>query len=213
MTRYAKAERHALCDTMLRLGPEAPTLCPPWRTRDLAAHLVIRERRPDLAAGMFLPALSQRLDKAMAQRAQGDWERLVEDVRSGPPLWSAMRPAPVDEAVNTLEFFVHHEDVLRAQPDWQPRSLPAEQERSLWEHLTWMAGLMYRRAPVGVILVADRVGRAQVHRGTSQGTVAVRATAADLVLFSYGRQQVATVKFSGPDTAIAALRATRLSVP
>ena len=37
----ARLEREALCDTLLALGPDAPTLCDPWRTRDLAAHLVL----------------------------------------------------------------------------------------------------------------------------------------------------------------------------
>ena len=34
-------------------GPDGPTLCEGWQTRDLAAHLVLRERRPDAAAGVM----------------------------------------------------------------------------------------------------------------------------------------------------------------
>ena len=37
----------ALCDLFEEVGPDAPTLCGDWTTRDLAAHLVMRERRPD----------------------------------------------------------------------------------------------------------------------------------------------------------------------
>src|SRR5690349_9248627 len=33
-------ERERLCDLMIELGPEAPTLLEPWTTHDLAAHLV-----------------------------------------------------------------------------------------------------------------------------------------------------------------------------
>ena len=51
MTRHALSERHLLCDELLRLGPDAPTKCEGWDTRDLAAHLVIREERPDLCRG------------------------------------------------------------------------------------------------------------------------------------------------------------------
>ena len=58
MTRYARPEREALCDLLTDLGPEAPTLCAGWRTRDLAAHLVLRERRPDAAPGILLPLLA-----------------------------------------------------------------------------------------------------------------------------------------------------------
>ena len=61
----AAAERHDLCDTFLEVGPEAPTLCSPWRTRDLAAHLVLREHRPVwvlavLGAGLVLLGLLDR---------------------------------------------------------------------------------------------------------------------------------------------------------
>ena len=48
MTSLARRERISLCDTFTRTGPDAPTLCSPWTTADLAAHLVIRDRRPDL---------------------------------------------------------------------------------------------------------------------------------------------------------------------
>lgn len=34
-------------------GPDAPTLGAGWKTRDLAAHLVVRESRPDAAAGVI----------------------------------------------------------------------------------------------------------------------------------------------------------------
>jgi hypothetical protein len=36
-------ERLELCDLLLELGPDAPTLCEGWTTADLAAHLVLRE--------------------------------------------------------------------------------------------------------------------------------------------------------------------------
>ena len=46
---FARDERIALCDLLDETGPEAPTLCEGWRTLDLAAHLVLREHRPDAA--------------------------------------------------------------------------------------------------------------------------------------------------------------------
>nr|BFE88977.1 hypothetical protein GCM10020093_115780 [Planobispora longispora] len=51
---YARAERAALSDLFARLGPDAPTLCEGWTTFDLAAHLVLRERRLDAAPGIAL---------------------------------------------------------------------------------------------------------------------------------------------------------------
>ena len=58
MTSPVRRERYALCDTFEAVGPDAPTLCTPWRTRDLAAHLVIREGRPDAAVGLLVPPLA-----------------------------------------------------------------------------------------------------------------------------------------------------------
>ena len=49
---YSREERRALCALLDETGPDAPTLCEGWTTGDLAAHLVLRERRPDAAAGV-----------------------------------------------------------------------------------------------------------------------------------------------------------------
>ncbi|UJH71014.1 maleylpyruvate isomerase N-terminal domain-containing protein [Ornithinimicrobium sp. INDO-MA30-4] len=53
----AQQQRQALCDTALAVGPDAPTLCSPWTVKDLLAHLVIRERRPDTLPGIGVSAL------------------------------------------------------------------------------------------------------------------------------------------------------------
>ena len=43
---YAQDERAALAALLHETGPDGPTLCEGWQTRDLVAHLVLRERRP-----------------------------------------------------------------------------------------------------------------------------------------------------------------------
>ena len=48
----AQSERAELAATLRTVGPDAPTMCGDWDARDLAAHLVIRERRPDAALGI-----------------------------------------------------------------------------------------------------------------------------------------------------------------
>src|SRR5437667_638875 len=48
-------ERQQLCDLFVELGPDAPTLLEPWSTRDLAAHLVLREHDHLAAPGLVLP--------------------------------------------------------------------------------------------------------------------------------------------------------------
>jgi uncharacterized protein (TIGR03085 family) len=70
MTTFARSERRALGETLLAVEPDAPTLCEGWRTRDPAAHLVLRETRPDAAAGIVLPpvaAWTARVQRSLAR--------------------------------------------------------------------------------------------------------------------------------------------------
>ncbi len=205
MTRFASSERQGLCDTFERVGPDAPTLCTPWLTRDLAAHLVVRERRPDVAAGIFVPALAGRTEQVQNGYAAWEWSRLVDQVRSGPPAWSPTSLARVDEVMNTAEFFVHHEDVLRGGQDWSARELPADLESALWGIVSRAARLQFARSRVGVVLVAPTYGRMQVHALTDLGTVVVKGAPGELLLYSFGRRGVAQVDVSGPQEALAAI--------
>ncbi len=212
MTSTAHLERQALCDTFLRVGPEAPTLCDPWLTRDLAAHLVIRESRPDLAVGMFVPPLKARLDEAQRDIAAGDWDALVERLRSGPPALSPTRLDAVDDAVNLVEFFIHHEDVLRATPGFERRDVEPALEKGLWRALRMSGKLMYRRSAVGAVLVAVGYGRYAVKGPGEQGTAVLRGRPGELLLFSSGRARVADVTVEGPDKAVAQMREARLGM-
>lgn len=207
MTNYARVERLALCETLLRTGPDAPTLCEGWRTRDLAAHLVLREGRPDAQIGMLVPALADRTAAVQERLASGPFGDLVGAVRTGPPGWHPTRIAAVDQVVNTGEFFVHHEDVLRAEPGWTtPRAVPDALQRTLWRTCQVAGRLALRRAPVGVELVADGYGRTVVRKG--QPLVRVHGSPAELLLFAFGRRAVAQVPLDGPPDAVAALAST-----
>ena len=177
MTSPARRERSALCDTFEAVGPDAPTLCAPWRTRDLAAHLVIREARPDAALGMLVPPLAERARRVQDGYAARSWPELVERVRTGPPPWSPTRLEPVDAVVNLAELFIHHEDVLRAAPGWEPRLLPDDLEQGLWSTLTRTGRLLFRRSPVGVVL-AHAHARPAAGRAAARGagSVVLRGT-------------------------------------
>lgn len=205
MSRFASIERQGLCDTFERVGPDVPTLCPPWLARDLAAHLVVRERRPDVAAAIWLPALTGRLERVQNGYAAWEWPRLINEVRCGPPLWSPASLARVDEAINTPEFFVHHEDVLRGGPGWSARELPADLESALWGIVSKAGRLQFARARVGVVLVAPAYGRRQVHAMTDLGTVVVTGPPGELLLYTLGRRGVALVDVSGPEEARTAI--------
>ncbi len=215
MSGFAQQERHALCDTFDRLGANAPTLCDGWTTADLAAHLVIRERRPDAAAGVVLPLLSQRTNSVMAEYAAKPWPELVELVRCGPPVWSPTRFGPIDETINLAEFFVHHEDVLRAQPDWSPQSrreLSAGLDRALWHRLTAMGGLLFRRADVGLVVAAPLLGRKTIKAETKDGSVVLNGAPGELVLYAFGRQAVAQVEIFGSPESQARFAQLRLGL-
>ena len=151
-TNYAQIERQALAVLMDALGPDAPTLCEGWTTKDMAAHLVVRESRPDAALGIVASPFAKYAEKIRAQYAKRDFHPLVDAVRNGPPLLSPTKIAPVDKLINTVEFFVHHEDVLRAQPNAKPRELPADEMQQLEAALRRMAKLFLRKAPCGVTL-------------------------------------------------------------
>jgi uncharacterized protein (TIGR03085 family) len=202
MTSPARRERSALCDTFETVGPDAPTLCSPWRTRDLAAHLVVREGRPDAAMGMLVPPLAQRAQRVQDGYAAGSWPELVERIRTGPPPWSPTRLEPVDTMVNLAEMFIHHEDVRRAVPDWEPRPLPDDLEQGLWSTLTRTGRLLFRRSPVGVVLVTPSHGRRMVRTPPSgAGSVVLRGTPGELLLHASGRERVARVTVEGPEDA------------
>jgi uncharacterized protein (TIGR03085 family) len=212
VTNYAQTERQALCDLMLEVGPDAPTLCEGWATADLAAHLVVRERRPDAGAGIVVRPLAGWTERVMeSTRRSTDYADLVATVRSGPPLWSPVRLVPgVDALTNTVEFFVHHEDVRRARPGWEPRTLDPGLERELWSRVRRMGSLMLRRAPVSVTLENDAGERVTAGRGG--GAVVVRGKPSELTLLAYGRAPQVRLDFEGSDADVAALTGARLGL-
>ncbi|RJO74749.1 TIGR03085 family protein [Nocardia panacis] len=204
----AQRERRSLVATMSTVGPEAPTRCGSWTVRELAAHLVVRERRPDAAPGIMVPALAGHLAAVQASYAGRPFADLLEQIRTGPPWWSPLRP--VDALVNTAEYFVHHEDVRRGAPGWRPRELPAADEAQLWRTLRRMAALSYRRAPVSVVLRTPE-GDELVAGAKSGAAVTLTGPPSELLLYTMGRDEV-RVETTGAREAVAALTAFDRSV-
>ncbi len=142
----AQRERAALVETMRTVGPDAPTLCGDWTTRDLAAHLVVRERRLDATAGVAVPFLAGYTAKVQRQVTQStDWDELLDKIASGPPLYSPFKI--LDPVANMGEMFIHHEDVRRAKAGWEPRPLDDATVRALGRGLPIMARLTLAKAP------------------------------------------------------------------
>jgi uncharacterized protein (TIGR03085 family) len=210
-SQHARRERLELAELMLTTGPDAPTLCEGWSTRDLAAHLIVRESRPDAAIGIVVSPLSGWTDRVMTATAAAPYPELVRKIRTGPPTLSWFSLPGMDGLGNLIEFVVHHEDVRRAKPGWVPRELPADLADELWQRLGQLGRLMYRRVPVGVTLVrTDGAGGQHVVR-TGKPMVTVTGTAQELLLRSYGRSAV-VVGVSGDPGAVASFESSSLGV-
>ncbi|WP_018602478.1 TIGR03085 family metal-binding protein [Mycobacterium sp. 155] len=205
MTTAAKRERAALVETMRSAGPDAPTLCEGWKTRDLAAHLVVREHRLDAAPGILLPQLAGYTARVQDQiTVATGWDELVDKIAAGPPLYSPF--FLLDPLVNVAEMFIHNEDVRRAQPGWKPRELDESTVSTLARMVSGMARMTMSRSPARVTLNTPD-GKTLVTVGHGPA-VTVTGAPSELLMFAAGREQ-AEVTFSGDDDAVAALRAAR----
>ena len=117
----------------------------------------------------------------------------------------------MDERLNAVEYFVHHEDIRRAAPDWEPREISAGQSGLLWQRLHW-ARFMLRKAPVGVELARDDAeADGQAYRITAKNAtpaVTVIGSPAELTMWVMGRTGAARVRFDGTQVAVGKLTGT-----
>jgi uncharacterized protein (TIGR03085 family) len=205
----ARQEREQLCDLALELGSTAPTLCGEWRVQELVAHLLVRERSLIGAPGIVIKPLSGLHDRETARVARSaELPTLVAKLRSAR---SFLGIPGIDQLVNTLEFFVHHEDIRRAQPDWQPRQLDDRSSGVLWKAIGVSGKGLVRPAGVPVTIRNAATGQTTVLRGGSS-PVTLTGEVAELVMFLYGRSQTRDLQFEGPEDSVARLKAARLGV-
>jgi uncharacterized protein (TIGR03085 family) len=205
-------ERAALCDLFLDLGPEAPTLCEGWATLDLAAHLHIRENDllragPAVLGGERFAGFTARV---MARAKARGLEALVADLRTGPPRVPWQLPG-LRTPLNLIEWFVHHEDVRRANGQG-PRPADPELDGALWAQFRRMVKplLFLRARGQNIEIVAPNYGavpgRGDAHRARLAGTPA------ELVLYAYGRKDAAQVELTGDPDAVAAFEQVQLGI-
>lgn len=202
----AREERAAICDAFEKAGPDRPTLCGEWTTHDLLAHLLVRERQPWASGGILVSALAPLTERAMRGYAQTPWAEMIALLRGGAPIWSPFWIGKLDEQGNAVEFFVHHEDVRRGEPGWEPREPDIERDDELWALLRRMGRALYRNSPVGVV-VRRPSGEQRVVK-TGPGVVTVVGEPGELILHAYGRDEV-KVEFEGASADIAALTGAR----
>ena len=177
---------------------------------------MLRVHRPDAAAGVAggpLAGYTARVQQRLRERIP--FPDLVRMIKSGPPRLSVMALPGMDERVNAVEFFVHHEDVRRAADGWEPRALGSGESDMLWDRLR-MARFMLRKAPVGVELARDDADPAT--EDTATGGAPYRITArnatpavtvigspAELTLWVMGRRAAARVRMDGIQAAVTKL--------
>jgi len=206
MTGRAATERIALADALTTVGPDAPTLCGGWQAKDLAAHVYVREHRPDATPGVLpLGPWSAYTEKVMrsALRVHG-FAALVEAIRTA-PAW--LRIERVDDALNTVEMFVHTEDVRRAN-GMSDRTHDAAFEAALWRRLSRQARLSFRRVPAAVTLAPVGTDEPGIRVGKGGPEVTVSGPPSELLLLAYNRKEHAHVTIAGEGAD--ALRAAKL---
>jgi uncharacterized protein (TIGR03085 family) len=205
-------ERLALCDLFDELGADAATLLDAWTARDLAAHIVLRERDPIAGPCLVLPGpfqqFAERRRLRLADQREFGW--LVARIRSGPPI-GFFRIGWVRSLANLNEFFVHHEDVRRANRHG-PRSLTPAMDAALWRNVCRGSHYLSRRLkPCGLeIEWAGTDERVTVRPG--QPTARLSGAPGELLLYVFGRQAAAQVEVSGPPEAVAAVRCTHFGM-
>jgi uncharacterized protein (TIGR03085 family) len=205
-------ERLELCDLFDELGPSVPTLLEDWTAHDLAAHLVLRER--DLVAGpcIVLPGPFQRFaERRRARLAESkDFAWLIARIRAGPPV-GFFRLGWVRSMANLNEFFVHGEDVRRAN-GLGPRSLTSAMDAALWRNVR-RGGRHLSRRVQGCGLEIEWAGtdeRATVRAGEPKARLS--GPPGELLLYLFGRQAAAQVKVDGTLEAVAAVRRTHFGM-
>lgn len=210
---HASRERQVLAAALREVGPDASTLCQGWSARDLAAHLVVRESRPDTGPGQLLqkvPLVGEWSEKVRRQYARRDFDELVAEFASGPPRLSVFALPRVDAVANLTEHFIHTEDVRRAQPGWSPRELHPKYTAALWDAVSRGGRLMFRSSPVGVVLVVPGGPRKQVRGGAE--TVVLTGEPGELLLYASGRRDHALVEISGSERAVRAFQGVPLTL-
>jgi len=194
-------ERATLAHALREAGPDAPTLCEGWTSRHLAAHVVLRETAPLVAAGAAIRPLNPRAERAVARLAErsadpAGYADLVARVERGPSRWSPM--GHLGDAGNLLEFFVHTEDVRRGAGPVPPRPLAPEHADAMWRRVSRAATFLYRKAGVGIVLVVPGGPRRAVRRPRGDaGTVIIRGEVGELTLHAFGREDAAHVDVLG----------------
>ena len=193
----ALAEHHALADTLTAVGPGAPTLLEGWTTTELAAHLASIDTVggvPLFLGRQLITRVYPRPTKgsrkvaanALARAQAKGYEWCVDRVRS--PHRLPMRAGGAPVAI--FEVFVHHQDVLRADPALEARPAPPELETCV----PWLLAF-HAKQLAGVRLEVETDGG--THTAGEGAPVTVQGDTGEVVLWLAGRTDHCTVEVTG----------------
>lgn len=205
---YAGDQRHAFSDALSQVGPDAPTLCQGWTAYDLAAHCWAREHNARALVGIGVKRFEGLADQAMADvRERYGYAELASNLRQTPPTPVTLLPGG-DDLVNAAEYFIHTEDVRRAN-GLPLRTLPRDFSDLLWKRLGLIGRMFFGGSPVGVILErSDVPGESQRVKAGAK-TVTIVGRPGELVLFAFGREEAADVQIIGLPEAVRGLLAAK----
>jgi uncharacterized protein (TIGR03085 family) len=173
--------------------------------------LVLRERDHVAGPGLVLPGawgrLAERRRRALALR---DFSWLIAMLRSGPPP-GVFRIGWVRRLPSLNEFFVHHEDVRRANGRG-PRTNEPAMDEALWRNVSRGRWFLARRLR-GAGLELQWAGTTQTVRARrGKPTARIAGPPGELLLYLFGRQGAAHVEVSGPAAAVEAVRRARFGM-
>jgi uncharacterized protein (TIGR03085 family) len=195
---WVEGERRSFAADFRAADPNAATLCAGWTTRHLCAHLVQREhamlRNVWDQVTTKVPGEERFMRRLVDDAGTPDgYAALVDTFAAGPSPHSLM--GRFDEALNFLEYIVHHEDLRRGSDPVPPRDLPAAELDEIWRRARPILKRAYRKAPVGVELAA--FGGAVIPVRSGPSTVTVAGSPVELLLHAFGRRSAADVRVDG----------------
>ncbi|WP_296141310.1 maleylpyruvate isomerase family mycothiol-dependent enzyme [uncultured Tessaracoccus sp.] len=182
---FARRQRQQLVSALRQAGALAPTACEGWTAQDLAAHLWVREHRLDALPGIGLSRFAGHTEQVQARALhRKGFEGLLEDLEQPPALVRLLDPI-----VNGVEYYIHHEDVLRPQGErvqLQPRDVAP---------LTRVALLLARKSRLGkdLRLVVTPTGGHARSFGAGSTVVHVEGPGNELLLHFTGRDADVTI--------------------
>jgi len=206
----AKTERDALADLFDEMGPDVATRCEGWQSKDLLAHLLQRERHPEAIFGILTP-VGKKWNAKVAEGYQArPWGELVQLYRAGAPWWSPAHVSKLDDVMNGIEFYIHHEDVRRAQPGWEPRVMSAPDIAELTRAVDSVyVRRAVKKAGPGVTAALPDGRRLELCPGDP--TVVVSGEPGEILIWA-SRRPAAKVELTGSQQGIEALEGAGLRV-